>query len=83
MDLEVLKFYYMYNERIIVRGGFFLICVVVENILGIDFIFFGLLLWFLLYYMSEWESYYIKCFEEDGFVLWLIKLNCYFLCLVY
>lgn len=44
LDLEVLKFYYMYNERIIVRGGFFLICVVVENILGIDFIFFGLLL---------------------------------------
>ena len=43
-DLEVLKFYYMHNERTILRGGSFLICVVAENILGTDFIFLGLLL---------------------------------------
>lgn len=77
------KFYYMHNERTIVRGGSFLICVVAVNILGTDFIFLGLLLWLLLYYMSEWESYHIKCFEEDGFALRLIKLNCYSLCSVH
>ena len=38
------KLYNMYNERTIVRGGSFLICVVAENILGTDFIFLGLLL---------------------------------------